>query len=102
MKSIDFKSLLTGTLLASTIFLGVAATSKDDAGKWDEDQVWETATVQMQENLLTSKPEFLFLEDTAGVLDTAKTLTSWPEGWEPVTRPSGTKNNIWFVRRRVK
>ena len=40
MKNIDVKSLLIGALLTSTIFLGVAATSKDDKGKWDDTQVW--------------------------------------------------------------
>jgi len=42
MKNIDVKSLLIGTLLASTIFLGVAATSPTD--KWDDNQVWEVKT----------------------------------------------------------
>ena len=42
MKSIDIKSLIIGALLTSTIFLGVAATSKDDAGKWDNKQDWST------------------------------------------------------------
>ena len=48
MKSIDIKSLLIGTLLASTIFLGVAATSPRVAAtspdgtviNWDNTQVW--------------------------------------------------------------
>jgi hypothetical protein len=44
MKNIDIKSLLIGGLLTSTIFLGVAATSKDDKGKWDDTQVWSTQT----------------------------------------------------------
>ena len=39
MKTIDLKSFLIGTLLTSTIFLGVAATSPVD--KWDEKQVWQ-------------------------------------------------------------
>jgi hypothetical protein len=43
MKSIDIKSLIIGVLLTSTIFLGVAATSKDDKGKWDENQQWEVS-----------------------------------------------------------
>jgi len=38
MKSIDTKSLIIGALLASTIFLGVAATSPTD--KWDNEQFW--------------------------------------------------------------
>ncbi|MDP7011012.1 MAG: hypothetical protein QF685_06510 [Verrucomicrobiota bacterium] len=44
MKSIDIKSIIIGALLTSTIFLGVAATSKDDAGKWDGKQEWLTTT----------------------------------------------------------
>ena len=40
MKNIDIKSIIIGGLLTSTIFLGVAATSKADAGKWDDKQEW--------------------------------------------------------------
>ena len=36
MKTIDVKLLLIGILLASTIFLGIAATSPTD--KWDPNQ----------------------------------------------------------------
>ena len=43
MKSIDIKSLLIGTLLASTVFLGVAATSSGDKGRWDTSQKWDVA-----------------------------------------------------------
>ena len=39
MKNIDVKSLLIGTLLTSTIFLGVAATGATD--KWDGKQEWD-------------------------------------------------------------
>ena len=42
MKSIDVKSLLIGTLLTSTIFLGVAATGATD--KWDGKQMWQVAS----------------------------------------------------------
>ena len=42
MKSIDIKSLIIGTLLTSTIFLGVAATSPID--KSDNNQQWEVRT----------------------------------------------------------
>ena len=42
MKSIDVKSLLIGTLLASTIFFGVAATGATD--KWDDKQMWQVAS----------------------------------------------------------
>ena len=34
MKNIDIKSIIIGALLTSAIFLGVAATSKEDKGKW--------------------------------------------------------------------
>ena len=40
MKKIDIKSIIIGALLTSTIFLGVAATSKDDKDKWDDKQSW--------------------------------------------------------------
>ena len=38
MKTIDIKSIIIGVLLASTIFLGVAATGVND--KWDDKQEW--------------------------------------------------------------
>ena len=38
-EQIDIKSLLIGTLLTATIFLGVAATSPTD--KWDAGQQWK-------------------------------------------------------------
>ena len=38
MKHIDIKSLIIGALLASSIFLGVAATGVND--KWDDKQEW--------------------------------------------------------------
>jgi len=44
LKSIDGKSLLIGGLLASTIFFAMGATSKTDAGKWDNEQVWNILT----------------------------------------------------------
>jgi len=47
MKTIDIKSLLIGALLTSSIFLGVAATSKDDAGKWDDKQEWAIKTIPL-------------------------------------------------------
>ena len=42
MKNIDAKSIIIGALLASTIFLGVAATSPTD--KWDDKQEWTIKT----------------------------------------------------------
>ncbi len=55
MKSIDVKSLLIGTLLTSTIFLGVAAVPKDTGNsfridapekhqEWDDKQMWQVAS----------------------------------------------------------
>jgi hypothetical protein len=41
MKTIDIKSLLIGGLLASTILLGMGATSPTD--KWDDKQQWEVS-----------------------------------------------------------
>jgi len=48
MKNIDIKSLIIGALLTSTIFLGVAAAGKSDAGTnsttkpvWDDKQKWK-------------------------------------------------------------
>ena len=47
MKNIDIKSLIIGALLTSTIFLGMAAAGKSDAGTnstpkpvWDDNQIW--------------------------------------------------------------
>ena len=48
MKTIDVKSLIIGALLTSTIFLGVAATSKSDAGKWDDKQEWSVMQVDFR------------------------------------------------------
>ena len=64
MKTLDVKSLLIGALLTSTIFLGVAATSKEDAGKWDSDQQWQTRR---------------FPIDALERVGTVKQ----PKGWEP-------------------
>ena len=49
MKNIDIKSLLIGALLASTIFLGVAAVpsgtgSSKQASEWDYKQTWTIAS----------------------------------------------------------
>ena len=47
MKNIDIKSLIIGALLTSTIILGVGATSKADAGKWDFKQMWDIRTTPL-------------------------------------------------------
>ena len=80
MKNIDIKSIIIGALLTSTIFLGVAATSKADAGKWDENQVWATS-------------EFNSIDQR---LD--RTV-----GWEPIgpIRTIGRQNECLY-RKRVK
>ena len=50
MKDIDTKSLIIGVLLASTIFLGVAAVPKDTGdvvislSEWDDKQEWTIKT----------------------------------------------------------
>ena len=40
MKTIDIKSLIIGVLLTTAVVLGMGATGKADAGKWDDKQVW--------------------------------------------------------------
>jgi len=40
MKSIDIKSLIIGVLLTTAVVLGMGATGKADAGKWDGKQMW--------------------------------------------------------------
>ncbi len=72
MKSIDFKSLLIGTLLTSTIFLGVAAIGATD--KWDNKQKWEINT-------------------SSGKI---------PEGWEPFAYDSNDEFDPFLLRRRIK
>jgi hypothetical protein len=79
MKSIDTKSLLIGALLASTVFFGVAATSKDDMGKWDKAQQWEVTTVK---------------RSTDGVVKSEL-------GWEPFSGRGGEYNSWFLVRRRI-
>ena len=72
MKSIDIKSLLIGTLLTSTIFLGVAATGATD--KWDGKQKWEINT-------------------SSGKI---------AEGWEPFAYDSNDEFDPFLLRRRIK
>jgi hypothetical protein len=73
--------------LTSTIFLGVAAASKTDAGKWDDKQVWETAE---KWDFHSGNPRKIS-----------------QDGWEPFAiepnkrHPNGTWTTRWF-RRRVK
>ena len=76
MKNIDIKSIIIGALLTSTIFLGVAATSKDDKGKWDTKQKWDL-TWAIDKDGNRAPPDC-------------------PEGWEPfaVQGPQ-----VWFRQR---
>ena len=48
MKDIGKKSLIIGALLTSTIILGVGATSKADAGKWDDEQEWQVKKIELK------------------------------------------------------
>jgi hypothetical protein len=79
MKTIDIKSLLIGTLLTATIFLGIAATGQTD--KWDVHQQWEV--------------KFAKRDDLA---------KAW-RGWEPFQIHISTLKQdevyVW-IRKRVK
>ena len=72
MKTIDLKSLIIGILLASTLFLGIAATNATD--KWDKKQQWEFGT-------------------SRGKI---------PAGWEPFAYDSADELDPILIRRRVK
>ena len=87
MKNIDVKSLLIGALLTSTIFLGVAATSKDDAGKWDGRQMWQVASAL---NKVDGKGE--------SAHKIARTI-----GMEPfaITQDKNGVSRVWY-RKRTK
>jgi len=91
MKNIDVKSLLIGTLLASTIFLGVAATSPTD--KWDKEQRWEVGKVAWQE-IPNGDTKWVLQEDSKPVHHSHV----WPAGWEPISYDG----KHWRVRKRVK
>ena len=93
MKSIDIKSLLIGALLTSTIFLGVAATSKDDKGKWDEKQQWAVAEL-VWGKIDAKNNKWLLTEDSKTVAHSDK----WPAGWEPISHDG----KYWRVRKRVR
>ena len=76
-EQIDIKSLLIGTLLTATIFLGVAATSPTD--KWDDKQQW--------------------LVDTKIILEPRAKKDKMEAGWEPF----GSEGlDYILVRKRVK
>jgi hypothetical protein len=88
MKSIDVKSLLIGALLASTIFLGVAAVPsgtavplKSGLGGWDDKQKWDVKIWNS--------------ETRAGIWDTA--------GWEPMTGCwHSIDKHVIYYRKRTK
>jgi hypothetical protein len=86
MKTIDIKSLLIGTLLTATIFLGVAATSPTD--KWDANQQWETCSLASLTTLGHVKRD-----KELGTIRVVK------GGWEPFA--SYGPGHIHF-RRRIK
>ncbi|MDP6905201.1 MAG: hypothetical protein QF406_12225 [Verrucomicrobiota bacterium] len=91
MKLIDIKSLLIGVLLASTIFLGVAATSPAD--KWNEKQRWAVGKLVWGKiNARNSK--WMLTEDSKTLAHSDK----WPEGWEPISHDG----KHWRVRKRIK
>jgi hypothetical protein len=86
MKTIDIKSLLIGTLLTATIFLGVAATGITD--KWDANQQWEVCSLANLATLGHVKGD-----EKTGIIRVVK------GGWEPFTNRE--KEHIYF-RRRIK
>ena len=93
MKNIDIKSLIIGVLLTSTIFLGVAATSKTDKGKWDEKQRWAVADL-----LFVKSAKRWFLTEGSKPLAHSDT---WPEGWEPIGQGKPVEGAThWLVRKR--
>jgi hypothetical protein len=94
MKSIDVKSLLIGALLASTIFLGVAAVPSGTAvplksgwdsfigpAQWDDKQKWDVKIWNS--------------ETRAGIWDTT--------GWEPMTGCwHSIDKHVIYYRKRIK
>ena len=94
MKSIDIKSLLIGSLLALTIFLGVAATGPAD--KWDEKQQW--AVGELKWTFVETARELKWnLREDENDKPTAYS-DKWPAGWEPVS----FDGKYWRVRKRIK
>jgi Spy/CpxP family protein refolding chaperone len=119
MKNIDIKSLIIGALFTSTVIFGVAATSKDDAGKWDKEQQWEITTTltdrlsgDWQNGKLTeeTKDYLANMSDRAKaariVKDLYLTKRRWEEataGAEPFARTvSSGSSTYWHWRKRVK
>jgi len=91
MKSIDIKSLLVGSILALTIFLGVAATGPTD--KWDEKQRWAVGKL-VWGKINTKNSKWILTEVSKTVAHSDK----WPEGWEPISHDG----KHWRVRKRIK
>jgi hypothetical protein len=100
MKTIDIKSILIGTLLTATIFLGVAATSPTD--KWDKEQQWEVCS---EAGLRASdSADYSTLQKEGGL----RVFRVVKGGWEPFGHevwnhtnetPSGSNT---YYRRRIK
>ncbi len=103
MKNIDIKSIIIGALLTSTIFLGVAATSKDDAGKWDDKQAWAWKSVEVKhqndEGYLKIHIKYAVLAGKTPEEAEKELRDKWNTvGWEPWAIQGG---NILY-RKRIK
>ena len=83
MKNIDIKSVIIGVLLTTTVILGMGATGKADAGKWDDKQVWYVKRVEL---------------DGGPGHATRLTNRLQPVGFEPF---AATDKNVFF-RKRIK
>ena len=97
LKSIDGKSLLIGSLLASTIFFATGATGLAD--KWDQKQQWELGVLREEEDgYALLRREYVEGDFKAKVI---YELKKWPAGWEPIGVEDHAINEI-LVRRRIK
>lgn len=114
MKEIDPKSLIIGVLATALVFACTdsnnnnqkagavpslvteahAATSKDERGKWDDEQQWEIAHLQTLFDVGDVKIE----KDRVG--GRMQELALVKGGWEPFAY--ATERNAPFFRRRVK
>ncbi len=92
MKNIDVKSLIIGTLLTSTIFLGIAATGPND--KWDKNQQWEISLASFEH----SPGTFLYQRDADGDIGVRKDWHDAADGAEPF----GLQGKNIIFRKRVK
>jgi Spy/CpxP family protein refolding chaperone len=117
MKNIDIKSLIIGALFTSTVLLGMAATSKADAGKWDKEQVWEithssspTLSGDWQNGKLTEKTKDWIAKLGGQGAQYEKDLYLAKRRWEEATAGaepfavtmSKTGYTSWLWRKRIK